>query len=346
VRDGALIRFGPYELAARLSYFLWSTMPDATLLAAAATGQLATPDQTEAQARRLLADPRARATVTEFHLWWLDVVDLPQVLKDPPPLAPAALWRSMLAETSAFASDVVLGSGRLTTLLTASTSFVDATLAPTYGVTVGGPGLQPVSLDPTQRAGVFTQGAFLAMHADPGGSNPARRGYTLLRALTCSDITIPDNAEVPSPPELKPPFTTRKLFESVVDNACTGSCHVIYDAGFAFENYDAVGAYRRTDAGLPVDASGVLHFASGDLRFANAVELLHGLADRPEVASCLPREWLRFLTRRPDGAEDTPSLKVAEDALRRSSDLREMLVALTRSRAFTHRAPAAGEVMP
>jgi hypothetical protein len=348
IRDGALVRFGPYELASRLSYFLWSTMPDPALFAAAGAGLLSNPDDIEAQARRLLADPRARSTMTEFHLWWLHLVDLPQIVKDSAlfPTAPALL-PAMLDETTAFVTALMNGpgaTGKLDALLTSSTSFVTPELAALYGVP-NGP--QPAQLDPTQRAGILTQGAFLARHANADISNPALRGQTLLEQVLCLDLKEPQNVDIPAVPSPSASLTTRKAFESQINHPCASACHIIYDAGFAFENYDSIGAYRRSEPGGPVDASGTLHLFSGDLSFTSAIDLVHALVGRGEVTSCLPRQWLRFLTRRLDGPGDLPSLDAAGAAFRRSSyDMREILVALTRSRAFTHRAPSAGEVMP
>jgi hypothetical protein len=351
IRDGALVRFGPYEIASRLSYLFWSTMPDADLFAAAAAGRLETPDQIEVQARRLLADSRARSTMTEFHQIWLQIDGVAGVVKDPSILpSSSTLPQSMLDEASAFVTALMVGpaaTGKLASLLTSSRSFINPDLAALYGVPDSAAGLHPAELDPTQRAGILTQGAFLAVHARADLSNPTERGEILLEQVLCQPLEIPANVDIPSTPPPSPQLTTRRAVESVVNDPCTGACHMVYDAGFAFENYNAVGAYRQSEPGGPVDASGILHLASGDLPFANAVELVHALASREEVVSCLPRQWLRFLTRRPEVPADQPSLDAVTAAFRNSSyDMREILVALARSRAFTHRTPAIGEVLP
>jgi hypothetical protein len=108
-----------------------------------------------------------------------------------------------------------------------------------------------------------------------------------------------------------------------------------------------VGAYRTTDQGKPVDTAGSVVLASGTLSFKNAVELAHALARSKEVQDCVATQWLRYLTRRSERLGDAASLQAAGDAFRRSSyDIRELLVALVRSRAFTHRSPSPGEVLP
>jgi hypothetical protein len=149
----------------------------------------------------------------------------------------------------------------------------------------------------------------------------------------------------PKPPA--PNLTTRERFAEHAMNPCA-SCHRLTDPiGFAFENYDAVGAWRTTEQGKKVDASGTLPLSDGDLKFTNAVELARGLAGAKDVRDCLATQWLRYFTRRNESAGDTASLQAAGEAFAKSSyDMRELLVALTRTRAFTHRSPSAGEVLP
>src|SRR5688572_290447 len=203
-------------------------------------------------------------------------------------------------------------------------------------------------LDPKQRAGLFTQLTFLTMHGDSEGSFPTRRGAEVLRRVLCLDVEVPANMEIP---ELKPPapgITTRQRFEEHSKTACA-SCHVLLDPiGFAFENYDGIGRYRTTDNGQPVDASGTLQLGSGaPVRFKDAVELMPALAAAEEVRSCMATQWARYLLRREESKGDMPSLEGVLKAFRASSyDMRELLVAIVSSDAFTRRTPAVGEVLP
>jgi hypothetical protein len=339
VKEGGIIRFNAHEMASRLSYGLWGSMPDESLFKEADAGRLATPDQIEQQARRMLADPRAAEAIADFHLQWLDVDGLPAA----PPKDPRfkdytpALARAMLDETVSFATAAVLGGrGGLEKLLTGTSISLDPALARLYGAP-----------DPTQRAGVLTQASFLAMHADSGESNPVRRGAAVSRRLLCTEVEPPANMDIPQPQAPAPGLTTRERFAMHALNPCA-TCHQVTDPlGFAFESYDAVGAYRTTDQGKPVDASGSIRLASGELKFKNAVELARGLAQAKEVQDCLATQWLRYLLRRTERGGDQASLQAVSEVFRRSGyDLRELLVALVKTRAFTHRAPSPGEVSP
>jgi hypothetical protein len=141
--------------------------------------------------------------------------------------------------------------------------------------------------------------------------------------------------------------TTRQRFEEHSKNACA-TCHLLLDPlGFAFENYDGIGRYRTTDNDQPVDSSGVLHLASGPVTFKDAIELMPALATADEVRSCLATQWMRYLVRREETTGDMPSLQAVQKAFRDSSyDMRELVVAIVSSDAFTRRTPAVGEVLP
>jgi hypothetical protein len=350
LREGSVFRFNGHETASRLSYALWGSMPDDVLFTEADGGRLASPDQIEQQARRMLKDPRAADAIADFHLQWLEVDGLPFAppkdarFKDYTP----ALIQAMLDETVSFAGDVVLrGTGSLETLLTGNTTTVDPALARLYGAAATGNGPQKLTLDPNQRAGVLTQASFLAMHAETGDSHPVKRGATILRRLLCTEVEPPPNLNVPPPPDPAPGVTTRERFAMHGLSPCA-TCHQLTDPlGFAFESYDAIGAWRTTDQGKPVDTTGSVVLPSGTVAFKNAVELARGLARSKDVQDCVATQWLRYLVRRGERLGDQASLRAAGDAFRRSSyDIRELLVALVKSRAFTHRSPSLGEVLP
>ena len=352
IRDGDLIRFNEHEMASRLSYLFWASMPDDQLFEAADSGKLGTPDGVAAEARRLLASPKAGAALTDFHLQWLNMVGLEDMPKD------ASLsdytpevGKSMVKETEAFVASVYQGAqadGKFETLLTSNRSFADANLAKIYGLSnVSGTGMQPVELDPAQRAGLFTQGTFLATKADAIESHPIKRGDTALAHLLCIKLEIPADIDVPPLPEPMAGQTTRERVAQHSEAACA-TCHKLIDPlGFAFEHYDAIGKYRTEDAGKPVDASGTLSLGNATVTFKNAVELMPQLAKSEEARDCMATHWWRYAMRRQDLASEKPSLELVAEAFKQSGyDLREMLVALTRTRSFSHRKPSAGEVMP
>jgi hypothetical protein len=202
-----------------------------------------------------------------------------------------------------------------------------------------------VSLSATERSGIFTRAAFLARKAEAGESNPVARGQAILRRVMCLDLPVP-NVDIPPPPDPSPGVTTRERYDSVDQHPCAIACHRIIDPiGFAFENYDTIGAYRTMDHGKSVDAAGAVRnvFAS-DLVFKNAVELMPQLARSAEARDCMPTQWLRYLLRRREVPSEAPTQRaLARVFSQRGYDMRHLLFGLVRSLPFTHRVLMNGE---
>jgi hypothetical protein len=349
--DGSLVRLGAWEVASRLSYFLWASMPDQRLFEAAAAGTLLKPGRIAEEARRMLADAKARDGLRAFHLAWLGVDQQSLSGKDPsftrysPEIA-----RLMLQETGDFAASVFQGGqadSRVTTLLTSSTSMLDPALAAFYGAISPGPGVRPVALDRGQRAGLFTQGSFLATYADDKYDRPFLRGLALSERVVCQEVPDPPpNIDLPSIPDLGPGQTNRQRWEAVFTQGgpvCV-ACHSLFNGpGFAFSHYDAVGAFRTSDNGTPVDARAELRVNDQTIKFTDAVDLMRQLAPMPQVQECVARHWVRWLLRRHELESEEPGIRVALQLAGPGVDLRELLVALTRTRLFSHRAPSMGE---
>jgi hypothetical protein len=350
IREGNLVRYNSYETAARLSYLIWASMPDESGFALADQNKLSTPDQIEAEARRLLKDPRAKQALGDFFTQWLGVTELRQVPKDPkayPSFTPEVA-ASMIAESATFAaSTVVDGDGKLATVFTSNKSFVDGNLAKIYGVSgVNGSGLAPATLDANQRGGILTRAAFLTQQANPDESNPVRRGKLIADRVACIDVPPPpDNVPDPKPPS--PNLSVRDRFSEHDMNPCAQACHSVFDPiGYAFENYNGVGAYQTMDAGKPVDASGQIGLDKQMRTFKNALELGNILAESAQVSDCMARQFLRYALRRRESAGDEASVASATAAFtKQGGNLRELIVGLTRTRAFTHRTPSNGEVL-
>jgi hypothetical protein len=345
IKDGRAIRLNAYEIASRLSYLFWASMPDEALFQAADANKLYRSDEIEAQARRLAASPRARDGIEDFHLSWLDLRDLPEAMRASP-FTPT-LARQMLNETMEFAARLYApgGDGRVQTLLTSSTTFVEPELARLYGVTLApDAGLTPVSLDPRQRSGLFTQASFLTAKGG-GDGRVARRGSWLLANLLCTEIPVPP-VNVPDPPPPLPGQTTRDRLAAHAAQPCA-VCHTIIDPpGFALESYDDIGAYRTMEAGKAIDTSGSVDVDGNPITFHDATELFKILAQRPSVQDCLTVQWFRYNVRRRETSDETGTLRQLREVLSKSGDLRELRFALTRSSAFVHRSPAPGEVLP
>jgi Protein of unknown function (DUF1592)/Protein of unknown function (DUF1588)/Protein of unknown function (DUF1595)/Protein of unknown function (DUF1585)/Protein of unknown function (DUF1587) len=350
VKDGNLIRYNSYEVASRLSYFFWSTMPDDKLFAAADADALKTPEQIALQARRLLSDDRAKQGLGDFHLQFLEIGPLTQAPKDDTIKAfNPAVAQSMMNETRDFVASIFLGAkatGSLSDLLTSSSTVIEPALAKLYGVTATGTAAQPVMLKATERAGLLTQLAYLTAHADTGDSNPVKRADAFMRRLFCMEFTPPPN--VPMVADSMPGGdTTRQRFAIHSMNPCA-SCHTMLDPiGFSFEGYDTIGVVRTTENNKPIDTTGQVTLPWGDtVKFQNAVDLIGQIAKMPQVQDCITTQWLRYMTGRREVEGEKPSLQVVRDLFKKSNnDMRELLVGMTRTRSFTHRSPSAGEVL-
>jgi hypothetical protein len=356
--DG-LVPLSPWQIASRLATSLWESMPDDALLTAAQDGQLASPAQVIAQAQRMIADPRAAQALYSFHLQWLfnmgfHVTDLGTIAaKDNSPLTAAAA-QSLQTEFSQFIASVYMppGDGTLNTLYTAPYAFVNKDLAAIYGVTGPETGFAKVSLDPSQRAGIFTQIAFLAGIQDTVADNPVYRGLAVYTKALCGTMAAPP-ANVPGV-NFAGGGTTRQAYDVHGSSACAMACHSVFDPpGFAFENYDGVGRYRTTDANQPVDATGT--FASpllaagldggSTFKFNNAVDLAKQLAASSEAQACVDRQWSRYVLGRLETSADAGSLQAAYRAGAKTAgfSLRDMLASLLASKAFLYRLPSDGE---
>lgn len=346
--DSGMVRLNPHETASRLSYFLWGSMPDADLFAAADAGKLSSAADVEAQARRMIASPKARESVVQFHRLWLRLDKAADLQKDTAtfPEFDARLAQSIIGETEAFVTKTVFeGDARLATLLAGKTSYLDARTAQLYGVTgVTGDDLRAAPL-PADRAGLFTQASFLATQALPAESHPIKRGHFLLIHALCETLPpMPD--DVPPPREPSPNLSTRERYAEHGKVACARACHEKMDPlGFAFEHFDGLGKFRGTDGGKPVDASGTVEIDGKPVSFTKATDLVGALANSDAVRACFTRHWFGFALGRTMSGDDAGSMNRAHAAFAaKQFDVRELLVAATTTRSFLYRTPAAGEV--
>jgi hypothetical protein len=336
-----------YEVASRLSYFLWDSMPDDDLLDAADAGALTTVEDVRAQAERLLADPRSRAAIASFHLQWLQVDGLENIEKDEVlfPGFDTALAEAMKTETVDFADYVLReGDGSLDTLLTAPWSVIDdPALAELYGVGVPAahvPG-EPLELDAAERAGLLTHAGFLARFAHTNQTSPVHRGVVIRTNVLCQQLPpVPEDVDN-TPPDPAPDATTRERFAEHTSNPECAACHVLIDGiGFGFEHYDAVGAFRTMEGTLPVDASGNL-LAVSDIpegEFDGAIELSAMLAQSEEVRRCVAQQWFNFGMGRVQGDEDDCSTDQIYERFEASEwNVRELMLAVVETAAFRYR---------
>ncbi len=337
----------PYELASRLSYLLWGTMPDQALLDAAGTGQLSTREQVATQARRLLASDRSHYVMTDFHRQWLGLELIDNF--DSTAAGFTKELRPLLRQETAQLVEAVIwqAGGKLSTLLTAPFSFMNAQLAGFYGVS--GPtsdSFEKVALDPQQRLGILTQGGILAAHSHAAKTSPVLRGKFVREQLLC-------NPPPPPPPgidftvaEKDSELTVREQSEiHRADPACA-ACHRFMDPlGLTFEGFDAVGRYRALEGGKPVDTSGELSGSDVDGSLSGPVELAQKLASSSQVKGCVVRQWFRYAYARDQLSDlDRCNVTSLENSFASSDgNIPELLFALTQTDAFSYRSVAAGE---
>ena len=341
-----LARIQGYEMASRLSFMLWGTTPDKTLLDAAKAGQLATADQVLTQAKRMIDDPHAKDVAHFFHDTWLGINGIDGLQRDAtwfPTYSPtlAALFRQ---ETEQFMDYIIWsGQGDLATMFTAPFTFLNGPLSKFYGFgNVTGDAFQRVSTDGKQRGGLLTQAGIL-MATTPGShNNPVKRGKFIYTQLLCGTVPDPPPALMVKEPTPDPTLTMRELFIAHKTDVSCSACHTRLDPiGFGLENYNGVGLWQDTDNNKPVDASGVLPDKDVAGTFTGAIELENKLAKSQDVQNCYVGQWLTFAYGRvesPDDACNRASLQGAFTSAK--GNIRQLLLALTQTDAFLYR-PAA-----
>ena len=282
---GASRNLNDFEIASRLSYFLWSSMPDNDLFRAAVRGELRSPEQVVAQARRMLRDPKAVALARNFGGQWLGLRGLDEIDPDPQrfPTFDAALRGAMRQETEFFFEHVVREDRSILEFLDADYTFVNERLARHYEISgITGEAFQKVSLDPRQRGGLLGHASILTVTSNPTRTSPVKRGKWILENLFAAPPPEPP-ANVPELADGKSGQLTGTLRQRMeqhrADPACA-TCHKLMDPiGFGLENYDAIGAWRTRDGDAVVDASGELPDGRG---FQGPGELRSLLAQRKD----------------------------------------------------------------
>ncbi len=334
---GASYPIGEYELASRLSYFLWSSMPDAELFDLAARKKLR--ENLVGQVRRMLADPRSDAFVRNFSGQWLTTRKLAYVAPDPKefPGFDDELRSAMTRETELFFEAILRENRSILDLLDADFSFVNGRLAKHYGIEgVSGPEFRRVKLPPN-RGGVLTQASILTLTSNPTRTSPVKRGKWVLDQILGTPPPPPP-PDVPSLPDEKQlTGSLRKVMEQHRENAVCASCHKRMDPiGFAFENYDAIGAWRDKDGDTAVDPSGVL---PGGRSFQGPGELKAILRSKKDQFSrCLVEQVLTYALGRGLEYYDRCAVDEILDALRKDEDrFATLIVQVAKSGPFMMR---------
>ncbi|MDX2054134.1 MAG: DUF1588 domain-containing protein [Polyangiaceae bacterium] len=341
--ESAPALLGPYEMATRLSYFLTDSAPDPELLQAASSDALSTPLAVEAQVRRLLQQPRARAMVANFHGQWLGTGELGRIVREDPVLSLPANFGTLLASSlQAFTDSMFWEKGTFDSLFNSNELFLDKQLGPVFGHTPTTDGFTAFP-EPEQRFGLLTQPALMVALAHPNQTAPVFRGVFVREHFLCSDVPPPPpnlNAVAPDP---DPKATTRERFKQHTASATCAACHTLIDPlGFGFENYDQLGRFRTQENGLPVDSTGAMNgFAEEGLNgpFVGPKELAARISSSTSARDCLVTQWWRYAAGRSETAADLCSLAPIQQDFRQTGALPEVLVKIALSDAFRYRAP-------
>ena len=316
-------------------------MPDATLFALADSGALTEPSVLRQQVERMLDDHRADQTMGVFHEQWLGITGLEEKTKDPQqfPAWGPELASSMLEETRRFSSYVVReGDALLGTLLTADFTLPDQGLLDLYGVEAPAGFATGDVVSVPNRAGLLTQPAFLTKNSHLDQTSVVHRGLVIRRNVLCQVIDPPPNNVSTSLPASSPATTTRERLEQHVAAPACARCHQAIDPlGYAFENYDPIGAYRTQDGLGPVDASGEFFGTGADLQggYSNALDMMDQMARSAEVRNCVSDQWFRFALGRMESLDDACTLLELHRAFEDSGgNIRSLLSQIASSEAF------------
>jgi mono/diheme cytochrome c family protein len=330
-----------YDVASRLSFALWDSLPDEQLLAAAAAGKLSTREQVAAQAEQMLNDPRARAKLREFFLRWLKVEQAPEIAKDPArfPGFDAAVVADLRTSLELFLEDVAWGDDPdFRRLLLADELPLNGRLAKFYGAKLPADApFQYAKLNPEQRAGVLTHPYLLAAFAYTGATSPIHRGVFVTRGVLGVALRPPPEAFTPLAEDLHPKLTTReRVMLQTKPNSCQ-SCHgVINPLGFTLERFDAVGRYREQDNGKPIDATGTYETRQGEVvKFTGARELAKFLAGSEEVHTAFVEHLFHHLVKQPIRAYGPrQSAKLRDSLAANRFNIRKLMVEIATTAAI------------
>ena len=347
VGTGATRTLSDLELASRLSFFLWSSIPDDELVKLASESRLSKPDVLAAQVSRMLADPRAESLSDDFAFQWLHLSKLDEITPDRGQfphasglLDPRALFKE---ELRLFVDSVLRSDQSVFDLLTADYTFLNERVAMLYGIeTVKGSHFRRVALDNPARRGLLGKGAILMMTAYPNRTSPVLRGAWILDRLLGTPPSDPP-LEVPSLPENKrgqPAKTLRARLEQHREKATCFACHGVMDPlGFALENFNAVGQYRVNDPDTqtPIEAAGQLPDGTA---INGPDDLRKALVDRPDhqFVQALTENLMTYALGRSLDYHDMPTVRrIVREAAKDDYRFKSIVLGVVSSDAFRKR---------
>jgi len=345
VAANSAYRLDDFDLASRLSFFLWSSIPDEQLLDVAAQGRLRTAPVLEQQVRRMLADPRSSALATNFAGQWLQLRNLKNATPDAEifPEFDDNLRQAFRRESELLFESIVRENRDVRELLTADYTFVNERLARHYGIpNVSGDRFRRVAITDEARKGLLGQGGILTLTSNADRTSAVSRGKWILTNLL-GMAPSPPPANVPplkTNAERTRPLTMREQMEEHRANPVCASCHKLMDPlGFMLENFDAVGAWRTVDAGAPIDASG--QFLDGT-QVSGVVGLRQAVLRHPEAfVGTLSEKLLMYGVGRGLESTDMPVVrKIVRDAAAQDYRMGSIILGIVKSAPFQMRMTA------
>ena len=304
-REVGAARPDAFDVASRVSFGLWDSLPDQPLLDAAAAGQLATREQVVAQAERMASDLRARAKLREFFLRWLKVEQVPDLARDSSryPGFDAAIASDLRTSLELTIEDIAWDeSSDFRRLLTADSFYLNGRLAKFYGADLPADApFKKMPLDPSERAGLISHPYLMAAFSYTATSSPIHRGVFLMRSVLGRSLRPPPQAVAPLPAELHAGLTTRERVTLQTNPSSCMTCHgMINPLGFGLERFDAVGRLRDREEGKPIDASGVYESRTGESTpYHGARELAALLAASEETHAAFVEQLFHHLVKQP-----------------------------------------------
>ncbi len=333
-----------YDVASRLSFGLWDSIPDRALADAAASGRLARREQVAEQARRMAGDLRARAKLREFLLQCLRVDQGAEIAKDPKlfPGFDEAVITDLRTSLELLLDDVIASpSADFRELLGSRSLYLNGRLARLYGVDIPPDApFRKIDKAPGERSGVLTHPYLMAGFAYTASSSPIHRGVFLSRSVLGRPLRPPPVAVAPIAADLHPSLTTRQRVELQTKPESCQSCHaMINHLGFALEHYDAIGRYRDTEKNRPVDATGFYETRAGErVRFDGAAQLARFLAQSQETHNAFVQQLFHYLVKQPIRAFGRTELTDLRGAFAdRGYNIRELMVEIMTSSALASR---------
>ena len=327
-----------YEMAAKLSLWLWNTTPSDSMLDAAGKGTFDSADGAQAQAKTMLEDPAAVNAIREMHSQLYKIPLLDTITKDASVQGYSdGLKAEFTSAANAFFDFIYSKNLGVKDILTTNVGFAGPLTAAIYGVQATGSGVQQVTL--SDRSGWYSQAPFLTQWAINDAPDSIHRGVRVAMDSLCLELGPPSGVTLPPVPALLANQTNRERYQ-VLTGGCGLECHNVYinPVGFAFEQYDGIGRFRTMDNGKPVDTTGSYPFADGTRSFKDSEELMQEIASAPQAHQCWSKKLASYALERDIMDSERPTVEALGAVSQASGgSLKQVMLALVQNQAFrTH----------